>query len=185
MISFQARYILPAVVMRQESNGYKNTKVSFVELDAKNYSDLKSVKQLEYFWSKNSQYIFDICDTFADLIHGALNNDIIKIFALTAQKSDFDKLDSNKILGLVEFEKVNDKVNHINYIQTGKNFSYYTDMPEYKYVGSTLLDKLKERYPQQDILLLSAKANDFYKKNGFENLYETAAENNYFLWRHR
>lgn len=183
MISFQARYISPALVMRQEPSGYKNTKVSFVELDTKAYSDFRAIEQLKYFWGKDSDYISDICESFLEVLNGAVKEKVIKFFALTAQDSNFEKLNSDKILGIVEFEKVNEKVNHINYIQAGKNFSHYTNMPEYKYIGSALLNLLKSRYSNQDILLLSTDAGGFYKKNGFEEL--SGADTNYFLWRHK
>lgn len=190
-ISFKANFIHLTNIQNLNNDGYKPFNASFVEINPKNKNDISLLKCLSDTWGSDS-YAGSIYS--AALGDSKLDNLIIenpidrKFFALTSQKNSYEKLDPKKVLGMVHINNYSN-ANSIEFLQV--NPEYITPLkkestveklfnkmfkitkatpkqPEYKHIGSGMLDSLKKLFPDKPITLLSVStAIKFYKKNGF------------------
>ncbi len=161
-ISFKANYICSSQVKKND----KPCSLSFVQIDTKNSSDMTALRELDYMWGRKT-YFSDISDN-ANLDHlYGLNSKFKQYYALTTQTKDFNKLDSEQILGLVQVEP-DVHYNEINYLQVLPTQNYSNPEREYKNVGSSIIDTITKIYPNKKIMLYSTDAAlNFYKKIGF------------------
>ena len=161
-ISFKANYICDSQVKRNN----KPCSLSFVQIDTKNMSDIIALKELDYMWGRKT-YFSDISDNASlDNVYG-LNSKFKQYYALTTQTKDFNKLDSEQILGLVQVEP-DVHYNEINYLQVLPTQNYSNPEREYKNIGSSIIDTVTKIYPNKKLMLYSTDAAlNFYKKIGF------------------
>ncbi|MBE7706217.1 MAG: hypothetical protein E7Z91_03110 [Cyanobacteria bacterium SIG30] len=90
-----------------------------------------------------------------------------KVFALTQQKANFDNLEPDKILGVLEMhESCGDRM--INVMQVNPEDITKNKTRKFSKVGSALISSLSKFYNHEPIRVYSAHdAVDFYKKAGF------------------
>lgn len=170
-VNFTASFVKPAQVMKRHTGErFKPVKLSIVELDKTNSADMESLYRTSILW--NEQGAKYSSDLYHDAIKGYEYDDIEKehYYALTEQMKDFDKLDSEKVLGLMLFSKTKyGECDTITWLQVRPN----TNTPnswnrEYKGVGKALIDLLKVRNYNKPIYVQSSgSAVEFYKKQGF------------------
>ncbi len=161
-ISFKASYICDSQVKRNN----KPCSLSFVQIDTKNKSDIIALKELDSMWGKKT-FFSEISDNASqDNLYG-LNSKYDQYYALTAQTKDFDKLDSEQILGLVQVEP-DLHCNEIKYLQVLPTQNYSNPEREYKNLGSSIVNTIMKLFPEKKLMLYSSNsAINFYKKLGF------------------
>ena len=176
-ISFGAKYINPINIVKLEEKVYKQAEVSFVKLNPYNASDVLALRQIAKYW-ENDKFAGNI-SVCADAIYDGKSADGIKIFALTSQSDSFEKLNPDKILGVIETEDTAPFHIHINRFQTKPEF-VYGYKPEYKGVGTAILNSLKEMYNKISAISEADKyTRSFYERNGF---YESSKGSNFYIW---
>lgn len=168
--NFGAKFISKAQIQKYDSEDgkYKNTSASFVEVDPKNEHDVNSVFDAVYYWDHDS-YGLNIAYNLKWLSGSTKGPQSDKVYAITRQKKDFDKLKSDEIEALAHVFETNKRVRLI-YLQVNPYLIYTLGRPEYKHVGKSMIDSLKDIYNDRSIILnTSSSAKRFYEKQGFEH----------------
>lgn len=170
-VNFGASFISNAKVKKFAECSFKvdDELVSFVKINPKSYYDTKALREVAEK-SKKCTFAEDIYnDTFDFFRKDPASGNV---YALTTQSKNFSKLDSNKILGLVEVLPDGCKKDgiFIDYIlKIPENLK--TSAGKFGKVGSAMLDSLKQLYKDKTISLYSLQdAVDFYLKNGFKEV---------------
>lgn len=146
--------------------------VSIVEIDRHNFEDMHALGTTSTTWTeKGAQFLGTM---YENALHGYTYKDVMKdhFLALTTQTSDFEKLEPNKILGVMQFAETRNPENEILFLEvnpeTCRTFNF---IRQYKKVGTRIIDYVKSKYSEKDIYVRSARnAVKFYKKNGFKQL---------------
>ncbi len=177
MISFQAKYIAPSVLLKKYNDGrYQNTKAALVELEPNCKSDLHALNQVSQQWAPaNNDYISDIYEDYLLLSKGTIRKP--KFLALTTQQNNFQKLNPIKIQCVIEMQRINKDTNYLYYIQR-RNVYPHT----YKYikVGETMINHLKSLSQTQNIKTFATKnTKPFYERNGFVKI---SNDNSEMMW---
>jgi len=171
-ISFKSNFIKSASVQKRSQNGnYTDKSVSVVKIDPKNNADIFAVSELPDLWGKKN-YVTEISNNLRKVYTYGDYDTPIESYAVTSQTSDFDKLNSRSILGVLQLDTRSDKVNELEYLQINPNSAKTYESNGggrlYKYVGSLLIDSIKELFPDKKIHVSSAPtAVNFYKNNDF------------------
>lgn len=170
-INFRAKFIKNDYIRKIDTtcNTYKPSKVTLVELDGGKQSDLFAVSDISKNW-KNEKYASSIARIMQCLFSGFLDKNERKIFALTTQKEHFNRLQSDKILGITEIDLSKGKGVYLDYIQVNPKYMYTKTNPNRKYkdVGKCILDFIKNFYKKEITLCSDFRVTNFYEKNGFE-----------------
>lgn len=176
-ISFGAKFINPINVGKLDGKAYNQIDVSFVELNPFNSDDVSALRQIAKYW-ENDKFAMNIKET-AEMIFKDKSADGIKIYTLTSQGDSFEKLNPDKILGVIEIEDAAPFHIHINRFQTKPEY-IYGYKPEYKGVGTSILNSLKEMCNKISAISEDDKSTrSFYERNGF---YETSKGSNFYTW---
>ena len=167
-VSFGAIPINSIIIKKynKASEKFADYPVNFVKLDADNKDDLEAVNKIVHKWN-GAKYIRRI----ATSAHW-MKEKPIEIYALTSQSQNFEKLQSNYILGLAEMreDRYDSENTLLRYLQVrpGAMNVNQKHRINYKYIGSAILKSLKPIY---DNISLFADSNEnieaFYKHNGF------------------
>ena len=171
-INFTANFLKTVNIPKRTIDGnFYNTKVSFVELDKNDRVDKDSLKNVSKLWNKKefnyaSEIYYDAAKPFE-------YDNIVKehYYAVTTQSENFEKLESEKILGLSLFSETTKPENEINWLQTNPVYKHGSIEPrEYKGIGKAIIEYVKEHYRDKNIKVFAADdAINFYKKLGFKN----------------
>src|SRR5574344_192381 len=170
-VNFKASFITNVDVQKkQNKNNYKDVATSLVELDPKDKNDVMALAKTAYEWEK-------VSSNFApDIYNEALKTksfpdvEAEHFYAVTNKKSNFKKLNTDKILGLALFSEKMNKPNELNWLQVSpkQNFGNKTDR-KYRQIGTSIVKFLQDEYPEKPIYIQSANsAVGFYKKNQFK-----------------
>lgn len=161
-INFKGQFLNKTLVEKYNyiSKTFVPTEVSFVELKNSSKKDLKTLKKISWRWGYK---------TFASRIYREAKNDPkVRTFALTTQNSNYEKLDSKKILGLGQTTLERPGVYNLDYLQAHPNYIADNKNREYKNIGTGLINGLKKLFNDNIITVTSLPAAiDFYLKNGF------------------
>ncbi|MCR5265686.1 MAG: GNAT family N-acetyltransferase [Cyanobacteria bacterium RUI128] len=169
-INFGAKFISKANIKEYDTGKrkYKDSPASFVELDPRNKNDVNSVSDAVYYWN-NDLYGSNIAYNLKWLSNNAQSNTFEKIYAITTQDKEFGQLNPDKIEALAQVFETNKRVRLV-YLQVNPELVYSYDTPEYKHVGKSMIDNLKDIYHDRSIILNpSSSAKRFYEKQGFEH----------------
>lgn len=167
--TFGANFINQAKIgkLAQDKSKYADEIVSFVKINTKNKCDLSALDKAASYW-ENDKFAANIAYVArsANDKNSLYNKD--DIYALTLQRDNFENLESNKILGLIDIlPENNNKSAFIEYIQVKPSMIYFVH-PKYKGIGTAILASLKKMYDSITCVPLSEKSvKDFYKRNGF------------------
>ena len=178
MLTFQANYLNSASIQR--INIYKPCaeKVSFIEINPHSTSDVLAVNKTAINWDKNDGegFAYDICR--------AINKGIKdRFFALTTQKDDFERLDSEQILSLAQVKTENEGEEFIEYLQVDPENTNSAENPQFMYIGTAMLDSLKQLFFNKNIELDSVKsAITFYLRNGFIDMGDSGGGERRMHW---
>ena len=183
MINFTGNFInYTDVLKRTPGIGYTDQKVAFVELDTTSPHDKKFINTIKNTWNCPMDFVKCMSDNFDILYKNQEELRLPRIFALTKQLDSFDKLDSSKALGLVQ-TNVNLKNNiDIELLQTNPLYINQDGRSDIRYIGSTILDSIKEIFCGKKLTLFSTEdALPFYLKNKFRP-YNTTLNEQYLLY---
>ena len=163
-LNFKANFINPVQIQKLYGNNYKPIEASFTELNLNDKKDIFSLKETAHDWGEC--YAMDMYIYSRDEVPDGYKK---HIYALTTQKQNFDFLIPYKILGLAEFYEKPDNTNKIEFLQVHPdNVALQYGRPNYKHVGSAIINSLKNLFPDNPIKLHSVlTAKEFYKKHDF------------------
>ena len=168
-VNFKASFVSKATVLKRTENSLKTIpqEVSFIKLTPSNSYDRKALKDIYNSWQHSfveSMY-YDMQDAFKHVDEG-------KVFALTTQEKGFKKVDSDKVIGLVEVfpNGKNGEGIFLDYILKAPK-KIQKKMGDFCKIGETMLNSLKKLYKGEKITLISLSndnVQNFYKRNGFK-----------------
>lgn len=193
-VSFKAKYINNASVVKLADKMPKRVNAAIVELEPKNYGDWYAIEWFAEKLSQNnnkSNYALKIRDSFNRVMDENITDSNLYHYMLTSQESDFENLDTEKILGtfmVVDKCKLSKKrlqslnaqteyVTKIRFLQ-GSPENYYGN-PERKYsgIGKAMLDFVKDKFNNFDIVLKADKSEiPFYLSQGLEQSKNISAQ---------
>jgi len=168
-ISFKANYIKPTVVQKRTTDGsYADSKGSFIEFDYKNKKDMDSLKKVSDTWGAGT-FAYDIYEETTQAIEED-NDENKHTYAITQQRSGFDDVNPDEIMGLAFVEEKSPKEKELVYLQVDPFIAKtYEDKP-IRHIGSAMLESLKSISSNSAITLKAVNsAFDFYETNGFKN----------------
>lgn len=177
---FKAKFISIGSVGKavKDGHGYSNRQVSFVKIDPFNSDDIKALEYAAKCW-ENDKFALNIYHAACAIKNKSKYYMDHDIYALTSQKSDFENLDGDKILGLVHTSPYIDKTTLIEHLQIKPAF-VYDSIPEYKGVGTGILNSLKLLADKISSFSASEQSvKNFYTKNGFV---KQAGLSKYYVW---
>lgn len=179
-ISFGAKFINNINVGKLNKNSYIQDHVSFIEINPFNPNDIKALENIAKYW-EHDKFAGNIYIKAKELSRRFNPEDASKIYALTCQMSNFEKLIDTKILGVtdgfVPFR--NKKYINLDHLQVNPDF-IYGFKKEYKGNGTSILNCLKNIYNRISLISLpSFSVKNFYIKNEFV---EFPLNSNKFEW---
>lgn len=171
-INFTANFIKHTNVQkRYYPDSYYNKEASIVELDKNDANDVDTLYKTSVSWTQNGARFAS--EIFHEAVKGYEYDDVVKehYYAVTEQNNNYDKLEPDKILGMMLFSESKYNENEINWFQVKPNSNFVNSRDRaYKHVGKALINLLKEKHSDKTIYVKSsAAAVDFYKSQGFEN----------------
>lgn len=167
-INFGAQFISNANIKHydKDTDKYKDVSASFVEMNPKDKDDVTSVCDAVNFWYLDL-YGGNIANVMKSVYAGKEKAPSDKIYALTTQKDKFSKVNPDNIEALAHVFETNKRVRLV-YLQVNPDMIYQFN-PEYKYIGKSMIDSLKDKYNDRSIVVVPSKsAKKFYEKQGFE-----------------
>lgn len=170
-ISFRARYLDEVKLRKINGAQVQECSASLVELDLKSKADNVCIQDMIYDWGGSDSYTFHIARNMGQVYYELNDNTspIPRVFAITEQKDNFDKLNSKKILSIAETTDIKPTIVNIDFIETHRAQAYGAKDPKYKYLGTALVNCIKSVFKGKALELYSTdKALSFYLKNGFE-----------------
>ncbi len=179
-INFTANHIKNVSIARKYYNKYQPCKVSLVEFDPTNKKDIDAMYKTTDKWDESfTAFTYDDMRTVNEKKELLPN---LHVYALTTQKSGFDKINPSKILGVVEIVEKYTDGNKVEVLQTNpshiKNFENKT--PLFKHIGKRLVSFVKKKFNDKPLYLHPTKtAIPFYEKLGFKRV-PTKEKNNIF-----
>lgn len=149
--------------LNKNKNRYIPQKVAFIKFDLNTIEDKKALKNMDSEWPY----------TFARSINKSiLKQKDAEVYALTLQNDSFEKIETNKILGLAEIVAIEDTDSHfLEYMQIHPDYAYKKGLfqRDYKNIGTALLNSIKKLDFIKKISTNSLfSAIDFYKTNCFD-----------------
>ena len=163
-INFKASFVADGQVLKLDSktNKYEPKGVNFVKLSPTDTLDLKTTSRVAKDWDHWIAY-----NVYDGLYY---NVDSLDTYALTEQTKNLKKLDSNKILGLAQIRKNNNKERNLEYLIVKPDYEAENlDIRKFKKVGTEILNCIKRIFPKDTIKVGSLPSViNFYKKNGFK-----------------
>lgn len=192
-INFKGSFIHNINIKKLENDQYVPHKASFVEMNPKDKRDVSALEKIANSW-------FGLYDEV--IYNGALHDSLVppnrerRFYVLTEQTDTFEKMDYKKILGVVEFSKLDDH-NYVDFLQTNpkyikekpkKNFFGFTkkskiNNKKYSSIGSAILTSLKKISDNSIGLHALTGTEDFYKRNGFKRKNLINFMTNYYFWK--
>ena len=179
-INFTANFVKTARINRlNKNNKYSPYEASIVELDYHNKNDVSALSETVSNWD-DSLTVFSVSD-MENAKNGKGIVDPFKVYAMTTQKSNFEEMNPDKILGVIE---VSDKTattgrSKIEILQTNPEYNYdvrYASKTKYKDIGKRLVKQVQSEcsslyaYPVKSAVRFYEtmgfkKAEDFQKTN--------------------
>lgn len=177
-INFTANRIKSVKIPKKFYTRYIPSSVSLVEMDVLNKNDIDAIYQTTQKWD-SSFTVF----TYDDMRKVSDKKQLIPylhVYALTTQRSGFDKLKTKNILGVAEVVENYNDGNKVEVLQTKPLYikSSENKKPKFKHIGKALISYVKEKFSDKPLYLNPARsAVQFYEKQGFKNMPE---KNNVF-----
>ncbi len=179
---FKAKFIKSIQIQKLNNKKlYQPEQVSFIEIEPDNFEDVWALSQAAKNWFPED-YASNIAYNATLLFNKTLDCTKNKIYAITSQKDRFQTLDEFQLLALADIENIDNDSIVLNHLQVKPNSTNRYIERKYKYIGTKMLDALKNMY--NNITLTSARGSvkNFYIKNGFICIDK---EKNKFIWQNR
>jgi len=167
-IDFSAKFLNNAVIKKfdREAKQFLPHKVSFIELEPQNCADVEAVDKIFDNWGK-ADLIYKIKSSFEIKHFYPAESFASKFYGITTQKSEFDELKPEQIMGIVEVAPETDKEIYLEFLQVKPELKSGSTGRGYKNIGSAILNSLKEMFDEIRLCSLKKSAK-FYEINGFE-----------------
>ena len=168
-VSYKAKFLNKAEVKKLIKGSYpcsERKNVNFIKIESLNTDDIKALSNAAKYWqdSKFSTNIYYVACALRNESQYYKNHEL---YALTEQETDFEKPDSDKLLGLVHVSPNDDGYTLIEHIEVNPKYLYIKE-PEYRGLGTAMLNSIKQIYDRISCYPLSARSViNFYEKNGF------------------
>lgn len=137
---FGAKLISPAKVKYKAGKYWKDLDVSFIKFETTKVTDRSKLDAVSYIW--DGRNLSKSIAEEANILGGKSN-----IYGLTLQKTDFDNILPDHILGLVSTGKVKNAQDGVEIFKIGTNpkFAYEQKRRsrDIKHIAATLLDSLR------------------------------------------
>lgn len=178
--NFSAVYLNTRKISKldENTNEYYSIPASFLQIDPQNNNDIEALYNVAKYW-QNSKYSTNIYHSACEIRN---HNELYsknKIFILTSQLKDFDKLDDTKILGFVQIREIKPKYFFGEHIEVDPSI-VNTMTPKYKGVGSAIDQSLKKLCNKMSIFPRNLRSvRNFVKRNGY---IEDPTNSNLFIW---
>lgn len=151
-------------------------KASFIE--SQSLKDAQSLQETSCLWGVNSAYSDNIAYTALKIAQlnaaQAAKPKVLdyyknsKVYALTLQDDNFELLQSQNLLGMVEIELQKPKSIYINHIQADPE-EIFSRSRTYSQIGTEILNSLKGLYNKITVHPTKSKTvKHFYEINGFK-----------------
>lgn len=169
MITFRAKYLSTQTIQKlNNQDNYDNISTAFVQLSPHNKNDLKAIQNVQGLWGGSRSFALSIAQC-ATREANDIPDDRNKYYAITKQKSKFEKLNPYDILGLAKVTERADAKHEIDFLQVEPTCEAYSFIREYKSLGTAMLEGIKKAAKGFDVILHTVPAAiNFYLKNGFE-----------------
>ena len=155
--NFGARHLLKTNVIKKVANEAKSIEANLVEMKFADVNDSAVLENLRSSWSKG-EYTQMICSPSYDNSR--------KIQALTLQKDGFERLDEDKILGLIDFRKNGEKAT-IRFLQ-GKPSIVYSQNRDISKIGEALCKGFRQLLGEEGVksvdVFVEKSKQPFYRK---------------------
>lgn len=167
--SFGAKYVSPAKIKAKVGKYWKNQDVNFVKVDTRNNAaDVQTIRDVEKLWG--GQNLSNEFTRVAELSKGNAN-----IYALTTQTDNLEKLEADKILGMIDTSNIKKKgVVDIYRVATNPKYAYEqnTRTRDKKHIAKELVESFKKMLgPKAKAIAEFAEATDmkFLKRIGLDS----------------
>jgi len=157
---------------------YEDYTANFVEIDPKNEKDVDALENAIKYW-EHDKFGMNALYAVNAAKDGSEYYGYHKVYALTAQKNNFDKLDCNDILGVVHVSPIGKNKLFVEHNQANPAY-LYTENPKYAGIGTAMIKSLQKICSY--ISLFPSKeeyVKKFYIKNGF---LEYGTGTNCYVW---
>ena len=163
----------------KNTNEYVSVPASFLQIDPKNDYDIEALYNVATYWGNDSKFATNVYYAACAIRNNSKYYKNNKIFVLTTQLEDFDKLDDEKILGIIHVNELEPKHYFGEHIEVKPDI-VYTVTPEYKGVGTAMDKSVKKLCNKMSIFPLKLKSvRNFVKRNGYV---ECPQKTNLFVW---
>lgn len=168
---FGAKYVNKMKVGKLVNDKYEQVNASFVKIEKNNKKDLKALHDIAKYW-EHDKYAINIYQK----TNAGCSDDV---YALTSQTSNFENLNPNEILGVCEIGATEFLGGFLDYLQVKPEF-VYNIKPEYKGVGTAIINSLKKIYYKISLTSANSKSvKNFYERNEFM---EYPKDSCFFTW---
>ncbi len=170
MITFKAQFIKTANIKRKGIDSkYHDYQANIVELNTNSNADYITLNKTNCEWGNCKTILHDIAKIFNFLHLKERESQQERFFALTKQTENFENLDENKILGVLQTKRQKDNTLEIENFQVSPDTNYDAIFRKYKHTGKALLESIKEIFEKDNKIVLEAEksAIPFYEKYGF------------------
>ncbi|MCM1265541.1 MAG: hypothetical protein NC200_05005 [Candidatus Gastranaerophilales bacterium] len=156
--SFSGTHLLETKVLKKAVQGYLPKKANIVEVNFSNPEDLKALEELPKSWQGAE---------FISIITSPSSAPNRKVYAITTQTDNFDKLKPSEILGIADFYLA-EKNATLSFLQADSNIIKQQER-DIKSIGKQLMYGLCEHFKQlgietMDLFAESGRKKPFYKK---------------------
>ena len=155
--NFGARHLLKTSIVEKVANEAKNIEANLVEMKFSDINDYAVLDNLKSSWSKGE---------YTQMICSPSYNDSRKIQVLTLQTDGFERLDEDKILGVVDI-LINGEKATIRFLQ-GKPSIVYDKNRKIHRIGDALCNGLRTWLKEHNIKTLDVfverSKQPFYRK---------------------
>ncbi len=167
-LHFGAKFIKNVNIQKYnpKTHLYRDAKTSLVEFEPDNYSDMMAIISTVREW-KGQMFAGAIAQRASYIADGILNKDINHIYLLTTQQSNLEKLKPGKILGMAHMSS-GLGASELKFFQVNPKLKHGAPRPEYKHIGTGILNSIKELYKSPIELTSSYQAAKFYERQGFK-----------------
>lgn len=171
-LSFSAKLInTPNVQIFDKNGSSKSQKVSFMEY-VPSRAEANALDDAVRLWYED-KFGGDIAYDAMLIADGREDSQKHKVYILSSQTDNFEKVEPDKILGLAHVEKLGKNTVRINHLQTNSNliqtpYGFNKDI-KYKGIGRAIVKTIQQLNSNCSIILESIySAVNFYEKLGFE-----------------
>ena len=168
-VNFNANFVNDKVKIKKLVKGsldsYEDCKAYLVKIDCYNRNDINVLCDISRFWQQGN-LATNIYYAACAVRNGSKYYKGHEVYALTTQKSDYNQLDCDKVLGLIHTSYEPDGTILIEQLQANPDI-IYAIQPEYKGIGSGILASLKDFTNKICCHPSPASVTKFYEKNGF------------------